>query len=120
MAQPALAGGGCEAEATEGQTWKWTFTDIVDSAGTAVDLSTGVTGTCKVYEGASTLITLVYAGGTGTFTVSATAANTAGLAGTKARRNCRWGLELVKSTESVMVWAPANSAFDILSEDGVA
>ncbi len=119
-AQPALAGGGCNASGTEGRTWEWTFSDIVDNSGTPVDMNTGITGTCKVFDGSSTVITLTYTGGTGTFTISATKAATANLAGTKDRRKCRWGLSLDNGTKSIEVWAPSSSAFLILNEDGVA
>lgn len=120
LAQPALYGGGVSAAGTEGQTWSWTWVDVVDDSGTAINMSTGITGTCKVWDGAGSIITLTYTGGTGTFTVSATKAATAGLAGTKDRRPCRWSLEVENATKSVMVWGPSESAFVILSEDGVA
>lgn len=122
QAQPALYGGGCEAEVTEGATWEHRFYDIRDNSGNLVDMSSGFTGTCKIYEGSTEVISPTVTLGNGEFTVSGTSANTADKAGTKARRPCRWTLYITRNSDSkrVFAWVPENSAISILSQDGVA
>lgn len=117
-AQPALYGAGVKASAVEGRTWSWPFTVTVD--GVALDISTGVTGTCTVWDGATGAVvtTLTVTCGNGTLVVSKAKADTAGLAtALKNGRLCRWGLELDDGTDAVQGWTPSNSTFTIYDED---
>lgn len=118
-AQPALYGDGVSGEATEGRTWSWTWIEVTDNTGANINLS-GVTGTCTIWDGTTTVTTLTFTGGSGTFTISKAKAATVNLAGSEARRRCRWSLELDDGTNSVQVWSPDNSSFVIKNEDGVA
>lgn len=119
--QPAIFGGGVSWRVTEGQTWRVVFTDVNDSAGNPIDLSTGVTATCTIYDTATELTTLTVTLGNGTFTLSKAKADTVDLANdTKDGRMCSWKLELDNGTESVMVWLPGNSRLVIYPETAVA
>ena len=121
QAQPAIFGNGVSARVTEGQTWRFRFEDIVDNAGTTIDLSSGITGTCKIYEDATEVATLTVTCGDGYCEVSATKAATANLANSVADgRKCRWKCELDNGTESVTVWGQAKSTLTIFAKDGVA
>lgn len=115
-AQPALVGGGCRAAATEGATWRWTFTGVEDNDGNPINL-TGATGTCTIYADGLSLTTLTFTGASGGFTLSATAANTAGLAGSAAAdgkpRVCSWSLTLTSGSETIVVWSAVRSPFYI-------
>lgn len=121
IGQPALIGGGFEAAVTEGRTWQFRVTDVVDLDGAAVNLST-TTGVCTVWDGATSVATLTYAGATdGSFTVTLAAASTVGLANnTKGGRRCTWGLEIVSGSTQVQAWVPELSPFRIYDEDGLA
>jgi hypothetical protein len=118
-AQPAIVGGGAQASATEGADWEWRFTDLVDNAGTAINLSSA-TGTCTIYDGSSSVTTLTFTGTTGGFTLSKAASDTAGLAGSLRVRRCRWSLVVTLSGKKVQFWTPDKSGFAIRSVDGVA
>lgn len=120
QAQPALAGDGCEAEATEGKDWEFPFEDIVDQVGDVIDMSAGATAVCKVWVGTTLLIELEYTGTTeGTFKLTADAADTANLANGKDKRQCRWSLEVTKGDKKVQFWSAYNSPFNILTAVGV-
>lgn len=122
QSQPALYGGGLSGAATEGRTWRWQFTDALDLAGDPIDF-TGITGTCKVTAGSggSEIITLGFTGAAdGSFTIGADEADTVDLyaGGTQGKaRLCAWSLVLTDGTDSVQVWGPSNSRFQILTED---
>lgn len=119
--QPAIFGGGVSARVTEGQTWRFVFTDVSDTAGNPIDLTSGITGTCTIYAGSAELTTLTVTLGNGTFTLAKPKADTVDLsAGDKNGRKCSWKLELDNGSESVMVWRPSNSPFLIYPETGVA
>lgn len=112
QSQPALLGGGVSASATEGRTWLWRFVDVNDGAGDPIDL-TAVTGTCAVVD----VVALDFVGGVGEFTVGLGEADTVGLANGEDRaRACKWSLVLDDGTDSVQVWGPSKSAFNILPE----
>lgn len=116
-AQPALFGGGCTGEATEGATWQFPFEDVTNNAGTAINLTT-VTGACVVTDGVdgATVATLTFTGGAlGTFTLNLDESATAGTAGsaTKKPRRCNWSLRLTDGTDVVQAWGPSNSSFYI-------
>jgi hypothetical protein len=112
QAQPALADGGCFAEATAGATWEWTFSGAVDSANNPVDF-TGITGTCVVTDGASTVVTLTVTGTVGGFTVSKAKASTTALNDGEDRRQCSWSLYFDDGTERLWVWNSDNSVLVI-------
>jgi hypothetical protein len=122
-AQPALYGGGLAASAGEGAKWEWPFVDIVDNNGDDIDLTSGVTATCTVYDAETnaTVISPTVTLGVGTLTVVATAANTAGKAASadEGGRQCRWSLKLAHtSAGTIYAWGRWNSNFVILDEDG--
>lgn len=100
---------------TEGVTWRWLWDEIVDRAGDPVDL-TSATIVCKIVtdiDGADVL-TLSSEGGVGTLTISATSAQTAGLA-TGAKRNqgrrCWWYCTVTSGSNKVQFWGPSGSPF---------
>lgn len=121
-AQPAIVDEGTEgAGGTEGADWSWTITGFVDSANTAINLSSGLTASCVIYDGATTVATLTVTGAAdGSITISHPAASTAGLAGSLLVRRCRWACSLTKGGKTVQLWTPDKSAFVIKSKDGVA
>lgn len=120
QAQPALAGGGCEAEATEGKDWEFPFEEIEDNNGDPIDMSAGVTAVAKVWVGPTMLVALDYTGTTdGTFKLTAPASATGGLANGKDMRQCRWSLEVIKGGKKVQMWSAYNSPFNILTAVGV-
>lgn len=107
-------------DGTEGRTWKWTFEDITDIEGEVIDLS-GVTGVAKIVAASdgSEILALTFTGGSGTFTLSATAAETAGLAvgATMTRpRKCLWYCKLTSGSNVVQAWGPSSSNFRIYPE----
>lgn len=66
--------------ATAGESWEWWYDDIVDDAGTLVDL-TGCTGVCDIRNtDGALLLTAVVTLGVGTVKVTATPSATAPLA----------------------------------------
>ena len=105
---------------TEGRTWKWVFPDITDNAGTAIDL-TSATAVCKIISAidGSDVLALTFTGGSGTFTISATSAATAGLAVGATAHNPRvlpWYLKVTSGGNVVAFWGPAGSEFAIWPE----
>lgn len=118
-AQPALLGGGCSAAGTEGATWLWEFSGVTDDNGTAIDLSTGTTGTCKIFDATGTVIaTPTFTGAAdGSFTIGLDESVTAGLASTGApgdrSRQCSWQLTIAKGGDTVAVWTANLSPFQI-------
>lgn len=106
---------------TEGTTIKYTLDEIVDSAGTAIDL-TSATIVCKVVStiaGAAAdteVLSLTTSGGLGTLTVSATSAETANLAtgaGKDKPRHCWWYCTVTSGGNKVQFWGPSGSPFNI-------
>lgn len=122
-AQPALWGGGFAVEATEGRDWEWNVVDITDDTGAAIDLSTGVTTSCQIWdaETGALLTTLAFAGtALGTFKLTKAAASTGNLAASQSLRRCVWSLEVTKGGIQVQWWSPQNSEFLIRDEDWTA
>lgn len=107
-------------DGTEGRTWNWPFEDITDGAGDPIDL-TAATGVAKIITGVdgTDVLTLTFTGGVGTFTLSATAAATAGLAtgatGANPRR-CLWYCKITSGSNVVQFWGPTESKFRIYPE----
>ena len=107
-------------DGTEGRTWKWTFDDITDAIGDDVDL-TSATGVAKIIDGidGSDVLALTFTGGVGTFSLSATSSETAGLAAgataTKARK-CLWYCKITSGSNVVQFWGPSASNFRIYPE----
>lgn len=118
QSQPAYYAAGCVGSGTEGATWQWTFVGVQDNTGADVDLS-AATGSCTILTavGGTAVTTLTFSGGLATFTVSKTAAGTAGLASALARRECVWSLAITSGSNVWQVWGPTNSPFTILSND---
>lgn len=111
------------ASHTEGATWKWTVEDIDDLAGTPIDLTaatcvaavlTDVDGATLISVGGTPALT--FTGGVGTFSLSATAAATAGLAAGASKNNprlCLWFCKITSGTDTVEFWGPAGSPFGL-------
>jgi hypothetical protein len=106
---------------TEGTTWRRDFDQIVDDAGTAIDLS-AATIVCKVVStvvGATAdaeVLTLTATGGVGTLSVSATSSETANLAvgaSKSAPRKCWWYCTVTSGGSKVPFWGPSGSPFNI-------
>lgn len=118
-AQPALFGGGCDASATEGRSWRWAFS-VLDNSGAAVDLSTGYTFDCRVLTAVdgTTVVTPTVTGGVGTLTISVAPTNSAAKAAGAANRRCFWTLTITETATSsqVQVWGPTNSRFMVVGE----
>lgn len=109
-------------DGTEGTLWRWRFTNVKDHAGNLVDL-TGLTCVCKLLDDIddpSPVLTLTATGGNGEFTVSATAAQTTGLAAGATRNKPRkvlWYLRITGASSQVLqVWGPSGSTFRIYPE----
>lgn len=107
-------------DGTEGRTWKWTFDDINDAAGDPIDL-TSATCVAKVVTGVdgTDVLTLTFTGGVGTFSLSATSAETAGLATgatDKNARQCLWFCKITSGSNVVQFWGPSASKFRIYPE----
>lgn len=113
-------------DGTEGRTWKWTFDDITDAAGDPVDLTSATCAAAILTDvDGSVLISvdgtpaLTFTGGVGTFTLSALASATAGLAAgaTKMKpRACVWFCKITSGANVVQVWGPSSSNFRIYPE----
>ena len=113
-------------DGTEGRTWKWTFDDINDAAGDPIDLTsatcvagiiTDIDGTPLISVGGTPALT--FTGGVGTFTLSATSSDTAGLAvgATKTKaRPCLWYCKITSGSNVVQFWGPTGSNFRIYPE----
>lgn len=107
-------------DGTEGRTWKWTFDDITDATGAAIDL-TSATCVAKIVtdvDGADVLA-LTFTGGVGTFSLSATSTETAGLASGatgKKSRLCVWFCKITSGANVVQFWGPSSSNFRIYPE----
>lgn len=117
QAQPTLFGTH-DRWGTEGRSWEIKFINCVDASGAPMNMA-ALTGTCRIVTkpGGDLVATMTYAGAVGEFTLSATPAQTAGLAAGKRMRACRWGLSLSDGTDSLQVWGPATSRFYIETED---
>lgn len=107
-------------DGTEGRTWRWTFDEITDAAGDPIDL-TSATCVAKIVTDVdgSDILALTFTGGVGTFTLSATSTETAGLASgaTKTRaRNCLWSCKITSGANVVQFWGPSGSNFRIYPE----
>ena len=108
-------------DGTEGRTWKWTFDEITDAAGADVDL-TSATIVAKIIGAevdSGDVLALTATGGVGTFTLSATSTETAGLAtgATKtAARKCLWSCKITSGSNVVQFWGPSSSNFRIYPE----
>lgn len=107
-------------DGTEGRTWKWTFEDINDRAGTPIDLSsaTGVGSIITDVDGQE-VIALTFTGGVGTFSLSALSSATVGLAAgasATAPRLCLWSCKITSGSNVVQFWGPAGSRFRIYPE----
>lgn len=109
--------GDCPMQETEGATWRWQWDQIEDRAGDPVDL-TSATIVCKIItevDGADVL-TLTGTGGLGTLEVSATSAETTGLAvgATSSKgRKCYWFCTITSAGSKVQFWGPVASPFTI-------
>lgn len=112
-AQPALAS--VKVSATEGRTWLWKLIDVKDDTGSPIDLTTA-TGVCKVKDGNTTVATLTFTGGLGSFTIGLPKEDTAGLANGVRVRACRWFLRVSYGTDSVQFWGQQDSLFNIRRE----
>lgn len=117
QAQPAIIDAGCEGGSTEDASWKFEFIDVTDTSDNPIDLTT-VTAVCKVLDtdaSGAEVIELDFTGAAdGSFILSATAVDTAGLAnGETEWRECRWYLKLDDGTDIVQFWHPALSVFKI-------
>lgn len=107
-------------DGTEGRTWKWTFEDVVDAAGTPIDL-TSATAVCKIVTDVdgTDVLALTFTGGVGTFDLSALSSATAGLATgatAKQARQCYWFLKVTSGSNVVQFWGPSGSRFRIYPE----
>ena len=107
-------------DGTEGRTWRWPFEDINDDSGDPIDL-TSATCVAKIIDGidGSDVLALTFTGGVGTFSLSATSSETAGLAAgataTKARK-CLWYCKITSGSNVVQFWGPSASNFRIYPE----
>lgn len=111
------------ASHVEGSTWRWRVYDIKDAAGTLIDLSsatcaagllTGIDGTAVISVGGTPALT--FTGGVGEFTLSATSAATAGLAGSNVAapgRSCVWYCRITSGSNIVYFWNVTGSQFVI-------
>lgn len=112
----------CNLDGTEGRTWKWVFTDVVDAAGDAIDL-TSATAVCKIVNGnnyATDVLALTFTGGSGTFTISATSTATSALVAASTTGEpllCAWYLKVTVGTDVVQFWGPSGSVFRIYPEN---
>ena len=119
-AQPAYYGDGVSAKVTEGATWRFEFTNVNDDAGDPINLTSATCTAVVLDDGGTQVVALDFTGSTGSFVLSATAANTAGLAaGTSATagRRCKWTCRLSSAGNVVQVWGPSNSPFIIFADD---
>jgi hypothetical protein len=119
QAQPALFGGGVSWMVTEGRTWEIAFTDVLDTADDPINLASGVTGTCTLWDATSgaVVVSLDFTGASGSFTLSKDETDTVGLAADKQDgRRCRWGFHMATASDSVQVWGPSNSTVTIHRE----
>lgn len=122
QSQPAYWGRGVGFGFTEGRTWSVTVVDLADNDDNPIDLSTGVTGTCTIWDAktGAVITTLTFTGTSGGFTLTKAKADTAALADNPGStgRPCTWGMKLDNGTISVQMWGPSNSNGLILDEDG--
>ncbi|VXC43895.1 hypothetical protein [Nocardioides sp. AX2bis] len=111
-AQPCL--GKYPAKATAGASWEFVAAgpDFYDADDEAVDF-TDTTGVCVLVDAdGNELATFDYEGRVGEVVVSLEESETATL-GSGPERRCRWSLAISDGTDTVQVWARAESPFII-------
>lgn len=115
--QPALMGGGCTSSGTEGATWRWPFTDLVDFQGDPIDLrpTADVIGVAKIVVGSVDVVDLDVEGTLGGFILTADTATTDGLAdGNLDGRQCEWLVYFEEDgspDKRAFIWTRDNSPF---------
>lgn len=104
-----------QESATVGRTWAFDFEGLTDFDGTSIDLTSGFTATCEVYDGQSgsavTTLTVTLRDGGWSLTKpdDATASVPPGRYG--------WRLQITEtsSSSSAQIWGGPNAVFTVLA-----